>query len=298
MRISPVYSGSSEFLAVYREIYDDAVTLYKQDQSRLYNLRCSQLPYCPRSVLLDHLTYGRHRPMPMSMAYYTKVGTTVHEVMQSYLAMSGRFLADYHCKVCGKKYPFSHKHECCGTPTTYYEVTIDVGTKKGVLGIQGHIDGIFKDSKGNYWIVDFKTTSIAGVKGKLRNPGDGYIRQIRAYAVLLRKQYKVKVKGVMLVFIPRDNPAKPAVWEATLSERDYEVAMEELKADKRLHKKTMFATSVEDIIELAKTNCGGAFCTSCKKSKPDFMSLIKKAMKTNKAKLPIMSQKIVEKGVS
>lgn len=238
---------------------------------------------------MNYLVQGPNSPMDMMMAYYTSVGTAVHTVMQTFLCQSGQFLADYSCKKCGAQYPLSHVYECkkCGALTHYEEVTIDVGTKKGRLGIQGHIDGIFKDSKGNYWIIDFKTTSLAGAPKKEKDPGSGYTRQVRAYAVLIKKQYKITVKGVMLVFIPRDNPAKPTIWEHQLSENDFVVARKELLRDRSYHRKTMAARTLQEVAELADVSCGSPYCKYCKKSKPEFMSLIKKA-KTGPRKLPIM----------
>lgn len=287
MRIRPTRSGRSEFLAVYNKAFTEVVRYQKGDKRRLYNLRCSQLPYCPRTVLINYGLRGLHQPVDLSMAYYTSVGTTVHTVMQSYLPMTGQFLADYECKECGKKYPLSHVHECCDTPTHYEEVTIDIGTKNGKNGIQGHIDGIFKDSKGRYWIIDFKTTTLFGAPKKERDPGEGYKRQIRAYAVLLKKQYGIRVAGVMLVFIPRDNPRKPYIWEEVLSDRDFENGKAELLADKRLHKKTMVAETLEEVMEVMKTNCGSAYCDYCKVRKPELVKLVKKIL----PKLPIIREK-------
>lgn len=290
MKIMPRRSGKSEFLAVYKKVFDEARLVHKRDLSRLYNLRCSQLPYCPRSVIADFGLSGKFHTMDMAGAYYTSVGTTVHTVMQTYLATSGQFLADYSCKICKASYPLSHVHECCNVPTIYEEVTIDVGTKKRnglkVGGIQGHIDGIFKDSQGHYWIVDFKTTTLMGAPSKERSPGEGYVRQIRAYAVLLKHQYGIRVKGVMLVFIPRDNPSpnRIAIWEEVITDRDFKQGKLELKADKRLHRKTMVASSVEEVMELAETKCGSPFCNYCKMTKSVFRNLIKPIVK----KLPIM----------
>lgn len=290
MKIIPSRSGKSEFLAVYKKVYDEVTVIHKQDPTRLYNLRCSQLPYCPRSVIAHFGLMGKYRPMNMAGAYYTSVGTTVHTVMQTYLARSGRFLADYKCQVCGKEYPLSHVHECCGVPTSYEEVTIDVATKKrdglAVLGIQGHIDGIFKDSNGNYWIVDFKTTTMQGAKSKERSPGKGYERQIRAYAVLLKHQYKIKVKGLMLVFIPRDNPSPTslAIWEHVLTDKDFKDGKLELKADRELHRKAMEAKTVDQVMALAKTRCGSQYCEYCKLDTTAFRKIANQVVD----KLPIM----------
>ena len=289
MKIKPIMrSGKSEFMRVYRKVFDEVILFQKSDPSRLYNLRCSQLPYCPRSVLINHA----HKPGLMSLnmqgAFYVSVGTTVHTVMQSYLSQSGQFLADYECKECSTKYPLSHVTECCGFPSLYEEVTIDVGTKKGKHGIQGHIDGIFKDSKGRYWIIDFKTASVKGAVAKEKSPGEGYMRQVRAYAVLLRRQYGITVKGVMLIFIPRDNPRPEniKVWESTMSEKDFENGIEELKADKKLHKRTMHATTLEEVLDLFKTRCGSPYCTHCKIPKSELPKIVKRIL----PKLPILEK--------
>lgn len=286
MKIRPARSGKSEFLTTYNKAFKEAIRFQRGDPKRLYNLRCSQLPYCPRSVLANYGLRGLHQPVSMAMAFYTSVGTTVHTVMQSYLPMSGQFLADYECRECGKKYPLSHVHECCDMPTHYEEVSIDVGTKNGKNGIQGHIDGIFRDSLGRYWIIDFKTTTLAGAPRKEQDPGEGYRRQIRAYAVLLKRQHGIKVHGVMLVFIPRDNPEKPYIWERVLSDKHYEEGFLELKHDKKLHSKTMVAKTVEEVMALAKTNCGSEYCSYCKMSKPEFSKLVKRIL----PKLPIMKE--------
>lgn len=197
------------------------------------------------------------------MSFYVGVGHAVHHTMQSYLSQSGRFLADYSCRECGKKYPLSHKYECCGFPTHYEEVDLNVGSKaKGF--IQGHIDGIFKDRNGRYWILDFKTSSIAGAPAKVKKAPEGYRRQVRAYAYLLRKQYGIEVAGCMLVYIPRDNPKTPSVWEYLIKPGDWAEFRAELMQDKRLHRKTMAADNIEDMKALLKYKCGNAYCETCK----------------------------------
>ncbi len=203
MKLKPARSGKAEFMKVFNHALENTLMMGKSDPERLYNLRCSQLPYCPSSVLIKWATKGTVDSMDLMMAYYVSVGHAVHDVMQRYLSQSGQFLADYECRECGKKYPLSYKYECCGFPTKYEEVKIDVKLKRG--RIQGHIDGIFKDSMGRIWIVDFKTSSIEGAGSKAKSSPPGYVRQVRAYACLLKKQYDIDVYGVMLVYLPRDN---------------------------------------------------------------------------------------------
>jgi PD-(D/E)XK nuclease superfamily len=277
MKITPSRTGSAEFLTVFKKAIGEAVITSKADPSRLFKLRCSQLPYCPRSVIMNYVTMGMYQSMDMRMAYYVGVGHAVHHVMQTYLALSGRLLADYSCRECGTKYPLSHKHECCGFPTHYEEVTINW------KGIGGHIDAIFKDSKGRYWILDFKTSSLSGSRAKRLKPGPNYERQVKAYAYLLWRQYGIKVEGVMLIFLPRDNPWSPTIWELRMTDRHYEAAKAELLADRKLHKRTMVASTLEEVKSLFLTNCGGEYCDWCKKPMP----LMLKALKPNLKLLPI-----------
>jgi hypothetical protein len=215
------------------------------------------------------------------MAYYVTVGIAVHEVMQTYLSQSGSFLADYECKECDTKYPLSYRHECCGFPTSYNEVSIDIKTKRG--GIQGHVDGIFKDSQGRLWVVDFKTSSLSAAPSKVNKAPPGYRRQVRAYAYLLKKQYDLDIYGMMLVYLPRDNPRKPSIWEYVLKKGELENIKAELKADLILHNKTMKAASITDMKALIQNKCGGEYCDACKT--PDAEKL--RVLKANINKFPI-----------
>jgi hypothetical protein len=255
--IKPKKSGASSFLKVYHEAFAAATHTSRSDPERLYFLRCSQLPYCPSSVLFRFAQQGMTFTMDMGMAYYVSVGTAVHEVLQKYLASSGTFLANYTCLECGEIHFLSHVYECCGFPTKYDEVDINY------KGVKGHIDGIFKDAQDRYWIIDFKTTSLSASKLKTTKPGVGYVRQVEAYSLLLYKQYKIKVAGMMLVFIPRDNPRLPVIWEQLFTKKIYNKALAEIKADLRLHRLTLKAKTLDDIKPLLKVNCGNPYCEAC-----------------------------------
>lgn len=265
--VTPNRSGRAEFLSIFKKALEESDHTTPQDLSRLYNLRCSQIPYCPTSVLLNYAMRGTYFTMDMRMSYYVNVGHAVHHVMQTHLAKTGRFIADYECKECGKKYPLSRKYECCDFPTTYEEVSIDY------KGIQGHIDGIFVDSMGRVWIVDYKTCSLTGAETKQVNPGANYKRQVRAYAYLLWKQHGIKAVGCMLVFLPRDNPWQPAIWEHKMGPEEYADAKVELLHDRRIHQLTMKARTVEEMVELSKNNCDNPYCDNCKRSKSDTKKL-------------------------
>lgn len=269
MKIKPTPGGKAAFLKLYHQTMKSQTIREKSDPARLYNLRCSQIPYCPRSVLLKWATTGLHFDMDMAMHFYVNVGHAVHNTMQTYLAQSGQFLADYQCKVCKTWHRLSHKFKCCGVPCDYHELSINY---KGILG---HIDGVVKIN-GRYYIIDFKTTSLAGSVKKMSKPGVGYIRQITAYAYLIEKQYGIKVAGVMLVFIPRDNPNRPVIWEQEVTEASLEKTRKALKADRSLHKRTMAAKTVPEFKDLATNYCGGEYCDACKMPTPGFLALLKR----------------------
>lgn len=284
MRLRPTISAKNELLGVYKQAMQEGIVIEKTDPARLYNLRCSGLPYCPTSALINFGQRGVFRSMDMRMSFYVGVGNAVHETMQTFLSQSGKFLADYSCKECKKKYPLSHKHECCGMATAYDEVTLDVGTTK-YLRVQGHIDAIFKDKTGKYWILDLKTSSLKAAEEKAKNPPLGYKRQVRAYAYLLWKQYGIKVAGVMLLFIPRDNPQDPTVWEMPIKE-DMGSLRDELLQDKKLHRRTMKATTLEEMMDLSKNKCGDTYCDACKKPNKELEQLFSRFIA--KGKYPIL----------
>ena len=249
---------------------------------RLVNLRCSQLPFCPASLILEYKFKGLVRSMDMFGAFYTTVGTAVHLVMQNYLCRQGKFLADYYCKHCGTYYPLSHKYECCGKPTEYEEVLIST------LGIVGHIDAIFQDAKGNYWILDFKTCSMKGADSKKNKPGVVYEEQVESYAYLLYRQYGIKVKGVMLVFIPRDNPRNPAVWTRELAKVHFSTVHERIKKYRRVHKAAINATTITEVMALVKNNkCANPYCKYCKMDSVGIRDMVKRAFKIKRNPLPM-----------
>lgn len=268
MKIVPARSGAGAFLSLFRTALKSATIEEKSDPKRLVNLRCSQLPYCPRSVLYKWASSGLMFEMDMMMHYYVNVGHSVHNTMQSYLALSGKFVADYKCRVCKKWHRFSTKSRCCGKPCEYHEVLIDY------KGIVGHIDAILK-VEDRYYIVDFKTTSLSGSKTKQKKPGNGYVRQVLAYAYLLKKQYKIEVAGSMLVFLPRDNPKNAVVWEQAITPKVTEDTRKALKHDRQLHKRTMEAKTLAEFKELLKERCGGEYCDGCKAPTAGLLNLLK-----------------------
>lgn len=257
-----VHSVDADFLRVFNTVLKNNKTHSTRDPQRVLSLRASQLPFCPFGFFYQHAKNGMTQSLDLLGAFFTSVGTTVHEVMQTYLGQTDRFLADWECPECGKWHRLTTQPNCCGTYSKYHEVCIDY------KGVQGHIDAIFIDRNGNYWILDFKTSSLAGAPKKKTNPGVAYIEQIETYAYFIKKQYGIRVKGVMLCFIPRDNPTRPILYTRAIKKLDLDNVKERFKGYKRAHKMAIRAETKEDLEELVENfgPCTNPYCEICRKT--------------------------------
>jgi hypothetical protein len=143
-------------------------------------------------------------------------------------------------------------------------------------GIMGHIDGIFRDRYGNYWIIDYKTTSVRGAPLKLKKPGVDYVEQVETYALLMQLQYGIKIKGVMLVFVRRDNPSEPVVWHHTLDTADYARIKTRTLKYRRQHREVLrVETRTAAVALLDYGKCRNPWCSICKSGVPLRKQLLK-----------------------
>lgn len=252
---------AADFLRTYWHALKHTTFLEWTSPSRVLFLRPSQMPFCAMGFFFTHSRYGMRKPKDFAMAFYTSVGTAVHEVMQNFLCRSGNFLADYECLECGKWHRMSYKHECCGFPTQYHEVEIDY------KGIKGHIDAVYRDKNGKLWIVDFKTTSIKGAPYKKKDPGVTYKEQIEIYAVLIELQYGIRIEGFADSFIVRDNPMKndPPMWNRPLTDDIRKKVKAKLARYKKMHKAALTATTKAEALALFDWGrCQDPYCPVCK----------------------------------
>lgn len=261
-RIIDTSSIKADILNTYINSMDVFLT-GKGDVDRLISLRPSQIPFCPIGFFVRHATHGLMRSQGMQSAFYTEVGRSVHSVVQKYLAHSGRFLSSWKCKQCGKKYKLTVQNECCDFPMQYHEVEINF------KGIVGHIDAIFVDRFGNYWIVDFKTTSVKGAPLKPKKPGVDYVEQVETYALMMQLQYKIKIKGVMLMFIKRDNPMDPVIWEHVMTKADYTRVRNRTVEYRKQHRLVLsIKTKAAAMALLSYGKCRNPWCSICKSQVP------------------------------
>lgn len=284
LKPSRTHNVGLDFIDVYTKVWKTTVLPSRTDPRRVLTLRASQMPFCPVSFFVQLANSGLYRQLDMAGGYYTSVGTTVHEVMQRYLGTSKRFLADWRCPECGKWRRASHEPYCCDTLSEYHEVLIDY------KGLVGHIDGIFRDKQGNYWILDFKTTSTAASKKKKNDPGVAYIEQIESYAYALKYQYGITVKGVILAFVIRDNPAKPVMWAKTVDISDISDIKRRIKTYRRQHAHVIdLETKTEALALLEYGKCNNPHCEVCSKGRKEMKQLVLRGYKVAKAnnRLPI-----------
>lgn len=266
-----------DLMVAFKEAQEQ-VMASKRDASRIKYVRPSQLPFCPVNFFITHSTLGMVSTMDFMGAFYTTVGTAVHEVMQRYLSPTGKFLADWECKICGKRRKLSTKSECCDFTMEYHELLINY---KGVVG---HIDAVFKDRKGRYWILDFKTCTLSGAQYKAKSPGAAYAEQVETYALMLYKQYGIKVEGVMLMFLPRDNPKEPTVWVRLMTNTRFKEAQARIKTYKRQHKEVLAIETMKEAIALAQYGrCKSEWCRTCKNPE-SLKTQIKRAFKIGEQK--------------
>lgn len=280
--LKPLSSATiaKEVVAVYQSTMRDMARTDRTTPTRVLYLRPSQLPFCPLEFFVQNSEQGLFRTLDFAGAFYTSVGTVVHEVMQEFLCRSGKFLADYHCEECGEWFRSSYMHEHCGFPTKYHEIEINY------KGIQGHIDAVYRDKDGKLWILDFKTTSIDGAPKKQKDPGVTYIEQIETYAVLFELQYGLPIEGIMDAFIIRDNPRKsPAIYAKKLTDEQRRSIKSKLTRYKRMHREALDVQTWSEVSALFEHGrCTNPYCSVCKLDDKLIMERLKSAYKTGKAK--------------
>lgn len=250
----------AELLVAYARAQEQSV-LHRSDPSRLKYLRASGLPFCPVAFFVKNATYGRFKSEKMETAFYTSIGSAVHTVMQTYMGFGGQFLADWECTTCRKWKRLTTVHECCDSQMKYHEVEIKY------KGIVGHVDAIFVDKQGRYWILDFKTASVKGAATKATRPDKGYKEQVEAYALLMELQYKIKIAGTILMFIKRDGIKDPVVYARQSTKEILKATKVKLAQYKKQHKEVLnVRTKTEALALIRHGKCGDTWCRVCTSS--------------------------------
>lgn len=309
MLIVPTRAFATTFLQHYSQSWNTYLHVSRADPRRLKTLRASSLPFCPLDFFYNVSMKGMSRSLDMGGLYYTTVGTAVHTVMQTALAQDGhRLWGNWKCRACNTVRMYSVYRPCsCGGLPEYEELEVDY------KGLVGHVDTLFclepevaaKISKKrhaktrlrlaqehlSFVIVDYKTSSLSGAPQKSRSPGAAYIEQLESYAWTCTKQYKLNIKAIMNVFIPRDNPDPRRI---TIFERPVDSQMIKRSGErvKRYKAARTDATKVEtkkQLLTLLKEHgrCSNQYCQVCKT--PDPKAVLLQAYKMGRAndRLPL-----------
>lgn len=173
-------------------------------------LRVSGFPYCGLRHLYTRLTATDNPVVGFGAKFYTGVGTVTHEVLQAWLGYRGRMFGNWKCTNirCNGKRIFSNNSSCpkCGSVMMYHELLV-----KFKRHVSGHLDGVFRNSKGEYFVIDYKTSSVRVLLSNRKTkvlPYNHNVAQIKAYCALAEEIYEVKISGWILVYMARDSPQR------------------------------------------------------------------------------------------
>lgn len=234
------------------------------DPRRVFFLRPSSFPYCPLRSFLDMPNkLDRPKTSTLSSSYFTRVGTTTHEVFQEFTGRKGKIVGDWQCK-CGKTKKFDVFSLCkCGQAPKYVELELSF-----MNTLLGHTDSLFRvtpslGKKSVHAIIDYKTTSsrtlmldkqlrAKGKKPKL--PYKSNVAQIETYVPLTEEQYNIKVDYWILIYLARDAPFKYGrrIVVMQMSEDDKRRVKAKVVKSVKLHRRALKAVSPKDVEVLKK----------------------------------------------
>lgn len=190
----------TELQSYYRDALKTPLPELMQREERL---RVSGFPYCglksawKKMQTLQGLT-GTEL-MTSDKGHYTGTGTNMHLVFQRWMGHHGRILGNWVCK-CGYHARLKRSNVCkvCKGEMEYEEITVNA-----YKHCSGHIDGVYRSRKGEYFVIDYKTSSTRGLSSPFL-PYAKNVAQIKAYCALIEYQYGIKISGWMLIYISRD----------------------------------------------------------------------------------------------
>ncbi len=194
-------------------------------------LRVSGFPYCGLKHAYEKITFVNHDSDHALKSYYCDVGTAAHAVFQRWLGVGGRIYGDWKCRnpKCKHVVHFSNKHRC---PKCKHEMLYEEFTVKAFKHVTGHLDGVYKSLDGRYWVIDYKTSSMRVVGSQRREPTLPYAKneaQIMSYCALIELMYDIEIAGWMLLYAPRDDPDRVAVYGEELGAEQKQRILKKIK---------------------------------------------------------------------
>lgn len=251
--LTDMRAALSDFDTYYRQSVKQIIP---DERGRQERLRVSSFPYCGLRHAYTRMT--KHEKPPQAnfgSFYYTEVGTVTHDIIQNFLGRKGKMYGAWTCTApkCKGKRDFSRKNWCplCKSRMRYEELTV-----KAFRNVSGHLDGIWRNERGEYFLVDYKTCSVEVLSHQKQRPTLPYhhnVCQIKAYCALIELMFDVTISGWILMYVARDNPmihTKPVGRLITAKEKK-----RELKKIKRWDREWDQVTNLfkfEDLLEVVK----------------------------------------------
>lgn len=255
--VSSAGKGIEGVLAEFKNYYVSAVAKEIEDERvREERLRVSSFPYCPLQHAYTRLTkHEKDKTAGFGSYYYTQVGTVTHDIIQDFAGRGGKIYGAWLCtkKKCDGTRAFSSKNKCpkCGARMRYEELTV-----KAFKNLSGHLDGVWKSESGEYFVVDYKTSSTTVLMSQKKNPTLPYhhnVCQIKAYCALLELCFDIKISGWILMYVARDNPM---IWSKAVGEYISDKAkkrqLKKIKGYDRDWDRVVGLTSFSELMELVK----------------------------------------------
>lgn len=238
-------------------------SLTKQEQAqwlkRDRELHPSSFPYCGLRDAYERLERRDNDFMiPISFAndFFLNVGTVAHTALQRWVGRNRKIVGNWICGRC----KFIHQvqirpRKCskCRAKDFDYE---ELGGQYRRY-VFWHTDGLYKDKRSEYWVIDYKTSTKAQIE-KHREKGNVFPYntnkiQIETYAILLAKKLGIKIRGWILIYVSRDNPNY--MFEHVGGEMDSdrrEVVEKHLKTSDKIFPIVLEATTSSKFDELRK----------------------------------------------
>jgi hypothetical protein len=224
MQSSKTERAINDFRLVYETNVSKGIRQYRVSQltekeqkdywARDATLHPSSMPFCGLRSAYERLL---REPDPIverdfGFDYFLPVGHATHYALQKWLGHSGQLIGNWKCagEGCKRKWKFrSQPKKCdkCGHREFHYDELGGVSGKN----FHWHTDGVFHKKDGQYWVIDYKTTSEFAIKkhndaGKTVFPYMSNRFQIETYVPLVEEKYNIKIAGWLLVYVPRDGP--------------------------------------------------------------------------------------------
>lgn len=292
MLLKPIAAHDHKIMAALNSSFYSYVKKGVRDNRRLQTVRASALPFCVRSFV--ERASKPSSDLDAFGAFFTSVGTTVHDWVQDLAGRSGLILGDWYNVKTKKWRRFSLHPDPSDHNWQYKEL------EAKVLGAVGHCDGVFclnaklakkankkKNEKARLqafadlqvplFVIDYKTCTLASVPSKVKESGSSYTLQLLFYCLYFHK-LGLNVKGYGNFYIPRDNPAKWNMNSQPWGPKDRKYITKRLKGWVTLHKRALVAETWSDFKALYKEGaCDSQYCSVCRARDPK--AVFKKAFK-------------------